>query len=183
MSGATFHVEQLDPGGHDFSVFDCGEPTYDEWLRVSAVQAISAGTCAVYALVRREPDAEARVVGYFAISPTQVVRDDLPGSLRRGAPRAVPAWLLAKLALDRELQGDPEGRWGSRLLVAALQMIVSVADAGGGKVIVVDADNEGLLDFYARHDFLPAGVGEHGEEGLRLFMKVSTARRALAPAG
>jgi hypothetical protein len=54
---------------------------------------------------------------------------------------------------------------------------VNVADAGGGKVIVVEADNEGLMGFYLRNGF--KGTGVDGD--LALFMKVSSARVALKP--
>ncbi len=89
-----------------------------------------------------------RVVGYYAINPTQVVRDDVPRSLARGWPQTVPAWKLGKLAVHVDLRADKDAQWGRQLLRDALETIVRVADAGGGKVIVVDADNPGLLDFY-----------------------------------
>ncbi len=179
MNEAALNVEQLAPGIYDLGAFDCGDEKYNHWLRESAVAAISAGTCAVYVLVQRGPNDQPGAMGYFAISPTQVVRHELPRSLQRGAPRVVPGWLLAKLALSTELQGDRESKWGSRLLVAALDVMVSVADSGGGKIIVVDAEHAGLLDFYARHDFIPTGRGHLDEADLRLFMKVFTARTAL----
>ena len=42
-----------------------------------------------------------------------------------------------------------------------------VADAGGGKVIVVDADNDGLVGFYRRAGVKPTGA----EDDLALYMK------------
>ena len=48
-------------------------------------------------------------------------------------------------------------------------------DAGGGNVIVVDADNQGLLGFYTRHGFKSTGID--GDPAL--YMKVSTARKTL----
>jgi len=39
---------------------------------------------------------------------------------------------------------------GAANFCAALQTIIRVADAGGGKVIVVNADNPGLRGFYTR---------------------------------
>jgi hypothetical protein len=37
---------------------------------------------------------DSRVVGYYAINPTEVVREELPRPLPRGGPRTVPAWKL-----------------------------------------------------------------------------------------
>lgn len=175
MTDATYYISKLAPGLYDLGAFDCGEGSYNDWLANSALGAISAGTCAVYVLVRDNSDSLS-VMGYFSIGPTQVVRDDLPEKLRRGSPQAVPGWLLGKLALHVDLQG--KDAWGSRLLVAALEKIVEVADAGGGKVIVADADNAGLLDFYRRHDFTSVEP-DQVDDNLRLFMKVSTARKAI----
>ena len=84
------------------------------------------------------------------------------------------AWSRS-LAVHVDLRADQDAQWRRQLLRDALETIVSVADAGGGKVIVVDADNEGLLAFYLRNGFKTTGtVGD-----LALYMKVSTARAAL----
>src|SRR5665647_1734143 len=48
--------------------------------------------CAVYSLARH-----------------RLVRDELPKSVGRGSPSEVPAVLLARLALDRSLQGQGQG--------------------------------------------------------------------------
>ena len=115
------------------------------------------------------------MVGYYAINPTQVVREDVPKSLSRGWPQTVPAWKLGKLAVHVDLRADKDAQWGRQLLRDALETIVRVADAGGGKVIVVDADNQGLLGFYTRNGF--KSTGRDGD--LSLYLKVSTARAAL----
>lgn len=48
-------------------------------------------------------------LGYFAITPTQVASDDLPSRLR-GAGRIQGGYLLARLALHRDLRGGDLGR-------------------------------------------------------------------------
>ncbi len=134
----------------------------------------------VYLLVERgAPAGEAapgRVVGYFAICPTLVVRDDAPRQLRRGMLRAAPGWLLAKLALDRSLRGDKQHHWGRQLLREPLLIIVTAADVGGGQIIVVDPDNPRLVDWYAANGFLATGGPSR-----RMYMKVATARAHLQP--
>lgn len=115
-----------------------------------------------------------RVVGYYAIAPTGIGRATLPRSATGHSPDPVPGFLLAKLALDRTLQGDPDHKWGTQLVVDALRRILAAAHHSGGRVIVVDADNERLVPFYTAHSFLPARSNP-----LRLYMKVATARRLL----
>lgn len=172
MTPHHYRVVRLDPG-YDLSQFDCGAPLYNEWLNRHAADSVHAGVSAVYLLV--DDDEPPRVVGYYAISPSQVIRDDVPHSMARGWPRAVPAWKLGKLAVHVDLRADTEAQWGRQLLRHALETIVRIADAGGGKVIVVDADNAGLLDFYRRNGF--RSTGKDGD--LSLYLKVSTARTAL----
>ena len=136
---------------------------------------MQAGVAAVYLLIGTEGD-HSRVVGYYAIHPTQVVRDNVPKSIARGWPHSVPAWKLGKLAVHVDLREDTQAEWGRQLLRHALETIVRVAEAGGGKVIVVDADNPGLVGFYVRNGFKTTGIA--GD--LSLYLKVSTARKALA---
>lgn len=175
MTPPTYRVAKLAPR-FDLRTFDCAEPAYNEWLTEHAAKAVAAGSSMVYLLLERvRRGGEERVVGYFAICPTMVVRDDMPKPLQHGVLRAAPAWLLAKLALDASLRGDKEERWGSQLLREALETIVHGVDVGGGQIIVVDADNPGLVGWYSRHGFKSTG-----HDDLRLYMKVATARKYLA---
>jgi predicted GNAT family N-acyltransferase len=171
----AYRVVKLAPG-YDLTAFECGEPSYNDWLIRHAAASVSAGVCAVYLLLETTAQAS-RVVGYYAINPTQVVREELPRSLARGGPQTVPAWKLGKLAIHIDLRADKPAQWGRQLLRDALETIVRVADAGGGKVIVVDTDHPGLLDFYTRNGFKPTGI----ENDLTLYLKVSTARATLKP--
>lgn len=174
---ATYSFLRMGPDfpALDLTTFDCGVDAYNQWLTRSAAGAVKAGTAAVHLLVQDGTDkGTLRVMGYVAIAPTAVVRDDLPGSVARGMPTMIPGYLLAKMALDSSLRGNREARWGTQLLVEALRRIVDAATVSGGRVVVVDADNEGLLAFYRGHSFLPTGV-----DPLRLYMKVATARAVL----
>jgi len=158
----------------DLTAFDCGHEEYNRWLIHHAATAVRSGTAGVYLLVEATADGQ-RVVGYHAIAPTSVVRQELPRAAVGGSPDPVPAFLIARLALDRSHQGDKTARWGTQLIVDALRRILAAASVSGGRVIVVDADNAELMPFYRAHDFLPTQA-----DHLRLYMKVSTARKALA---
>jgi ribosomal protein S18 acetylase RimI-like enzyme len=95
--------------------------------------------------------------------------------MARGWPASVPAWKLAKLAVHLDLRAQAQSEWGRQLLRHALETIVSVSEAGGGKVIVADADTTGLMRFYTRNGFTSTGI----DGDLSLYLKVSTARKAL----
>lgn len=179
MSEPTYRVARL-AAEHDLTAFDCGEPTYNDWLARHASTSVHAGVCAVYLLLEHQAtgtDHPPRVVGYYAINPTQVVREEVPTSMARGWPQTVPAWKLGKLAVHVDLRADQDAQWGRQLLRDALETIVRIAEAGGGKVIVLDADHPGLLGFYTRNGFKTTGI----EDDLTLYMKVSTARAAINP--
>lgn len=175
MSAPSYRLAKL-AAGYDLAAFDCGDPKYNLWLTEHAMRSMAAGASMVYVLLESGTETAEKVVGYFAICPTLVVRDDMPQTLRRGVMRSAPGWLLAKLALDRSLRGDKTRQWGWQLLREALETIAAASDLAGGQVIVVDADNDGLVDWYAKHGFIPTG-----KSSLRLYMKVATAKKYLDP--
>ena len=160
----TYRVEPL--GDHHLSAFNCGNTELDEWLHRHARPATGQGT-RTYVLV----DREGLVVGFFALAPHLLVRDDAPPRLARGAPRQIPAILLVKLALDASVQGRG---LGGDLLVQALDTILTAARRAGGRVVLVDAIDDEARSFYEHHDFQPLPGRPR-----RLVMKLSTAAKAL----
>lgn len=145
--------------------FQCGVPDLDDWLQRHAMQASGHGT-RTYVLVEQDD-----VVGYFAISPHFLQRDDAPRNIGRGSPQQIPAILLGKLALDESLQGQG---LGTELLIFALRTIIQAARVAGGRLVVVDAIDEAARRFYEHHDFQKLPGNER-----RLVLKLSTAARAL----
>jgi GNAT superfamily N-acetyltransferase len=160
----TFRVEPLDE--HEVESFQSGVEELDQWLIQHARTAAGQGT-RTYVLVH----ADASVVGYFAITPHLLRRDEAPSRIARGAPREIPAILLAKLALDRSQHGSG---LGSELLVSAIATIVEAARRAGGPLIVVDAISDQARRFYEHHDFQPLPGNDR-----RLVMKLSTAAKAI----
>ena len=152
---------------HDLAPFTSGNSELDRWLRDQAHQATAQGTRTY--VVLDEHDA---VVGYFAIVPHVVDRGDARKRVGRGAPRQIPAILLAKLALSEHLHGQG---LGAELLVRALGTIIDAARVAGGKLVVVDAIDAQAAAFYLHHDFEPLP-----DRPDRLVMKLSTATRRTA---
>lgn len=69
------------------------------------------------------------------------------------------------------------GSIGAEVLVRALGTIVVAARQSGGRVVVIDAIDDGATALYEHHDFAPVPGHEQ-----RLVMKPSTAARALGVA-
>lgn len=156
---------------HTTSEFDCGHESLNRWLADQALRAERAGVSATTVWT---PAGEQRVIAYYSITPTVLRRDELPSRAMAGGYTSVPGFLLGRLALDRELHGQGHG---SQLLIDAIERIVSAADEGGGRVIVVDAIDEAAGMFYEHHDFTPI------TETNRLVMKIATARNAVPATG
>jgi GNAT superfamily N-acetyltransferase len=153
--------------GHDLDAFACGRSDLDEWLTRHARGATRQGT-RTYLLIE---EATGALAGYFALAPHLVEREQTPRGVGRGAPRCIPAILLAKLALHERLQGQG---LGAELLVHALTTILAAARAAGGRIVVVDAIDDDAASFYRAHDFQPSPTNPH-----RLVLKLSTVARAL----
>ena len=112
-----------------------------------------------------------RVVAYFSLCPHEIHRETIPIPLGRGLPRVIPAILLARFALDRNLHGQG---FGKQLLIDALSRAVNAINAAGGRLIVVDALHERAAAFYSHHGFIALP-----HTPLRLVMKSSAAAASL----
>jgi GNAT superfamily N-acetyltransferase len=152
---------------HDLDAFTCGHPSLNTWLREHAHRATRQGT-RTYLLI---DDGTETVVGYFAIAPHLVERDETPRQMGQGAPQRIPAILLAKLAVHERLHGQG---LGSELLIHALTTIVTAARSAGGRLVVVDAIDDNAAGFYRAHDFEPQPNDPH-----RLILKLNTIAKAL----
>ena len=154
---------------HQLDGFDCGVDDLNRWLVDSAWQADRKDTARTYVWTQR---GQSRVMAYFAITPTQVNRiEDGISKTACGQLDRVPAFLIAKLALEQSIAGVGNGR---HLALDAITRVVGVSQLGGGRLIVVDAIDEGAAEFYRKIDFIPVA-----NTPLRLYMKIATARAAL----
>ena len=159
---------------YNLSEFGCSDEFYNSWLRHHAATSVRSGVCAVYLLVERTGHRE-RVVGCFAINPTQVASADFPAHHARGWPRSVPAWKIGKLDVHVDLPADADAQWGRHLLRAVIETVLRACDVGGGKVIVVDPDAPALARCYLANGFRSCEVHERSA----CYLKVSTARALL----
>lgn len=161
-----FGVEPL-RARHETTAFTCGNQELDRWLAESALGVAGHGT-RTYVVAEERSN---RIVGCFAIAPHLLRSLDPPPRVARGAPRLIPAILLAKLALHKDLHGRG---LGAELLIRALEVIVAAARRAGGRLVVVDAIDEPARNLYRHHGFDPLPSRDD-----RLILKLSTAARSL----
>jgi ribosomal protein S18 acetylase RimI-like enzyme len=152
---------------HNLDGFDCGIESLNRWLVQSARRVDADGITRVY--VWTAPGSPI-VMAYHAVMPTAVARQELTSAQSKGS-HPVPGFLLAKMALHNDLHGQG---LGGELLLDALTRIVEASDRGGGRVIVVDAINESVVDFYRHYGFKPVKNVDQ-----RLVMPVADARKNL----
>jgi GNAT superfamily N-acetyltransferase len=152
---------------HELDRFDSGYPELDHWLQASAGHAQAMRTAKTF--VWHEGDGV--VVAYFSLAAHLVVRDTLPRRVGRGSPDAIPAILLARLALDRKLQGQG---LGGELLWDALSRAVAASEIAAARLVVVDAIDAAASRFYAHYGFV-----EVPDDPYRLVQKLSDVGAAL----
>lgn len=157
----------LDEEYHQLDAFDCGVASLNEWLVRHAIRFKNSETAMTYVWTRH---GEPSVLAYYSVTPHVVSRDEVSRSLTGGVSQ-IPAYLLARLALDRSLHGQG---LGGDLLRDALTTIVEAADRASGRLIVVDAIDDHAAKFYQKYDFQPVK-----DNPRRLVIKVATVRAAL----
>lgn len=162
----TFVSETL-ADHHLLQTFSSGNPVLDTWLQRHARHAQSMRTARTF--VWHAGDRV--VVAYFSLAAHLVVRAELPPRIGRGSPEAIPAVLLARLALHRSLHGQG---LGGELLVDALSRAVQASDVAAARLVVVDAIDDAAASFYEHHGFLAVPGNPH-----RLVQKVSDIAAAL----
>jgi GNAT superfamily N-acetyltransferase len=142
-----------EPLGQDHSLggFDCGVDSLNTWLPKHGRAAAASGSARTYVIEDAE---QGRVVGYHALCAASVSRRKATPRASRGMPRhPIPAVLLARLAVDRSVQGNGLGTF---LLRDAMARTLAAAAELGIRVMLVHALNEVARDFYMHHAFEPS---------------------------
>jgi ribosomal protein S18 acetylase RimI-like enzyme len=146
---------RIEPLGanHDRPSFSCGVEPLDRYFHHQVGQDMRRGLASCFVAVQL-PDVA--ICGYYTLSATSVMLDDLPPALAKKLPRypRIPATLLGRLAVDHRFRGRGMGEF---LLYDAMAQTghTSIATA----MLVVDAKDDTAAAFYRRYDFLPFGPG------------------------
>ncbi|HEY3013680.1 MAG TPA: GNAT family N-acetyltransferase [Nocardioides sp.] len=137
----------LDADRQALDTLDSGEPDLDRWLREHAAGAEARRVARTFVWCREDGD---DVVGYYSLTGHRLIRDQLPRSVGHGSPAEVPAVLLARLALHRDLHGQG---LGGVLLWDALSRVVAATRLVAARFVVVDALHDRAAGFYEHHGF------------------------------
>lgn len=139
----TWREEAIDKS-HDRASFDCGEAALNEFLAKYARKSHELGGAKTFVAVS-EADGRS-VFGYYSLSPASIEYDRTPAVVKRGLARHdVPAFRLARLAVDRRMQGKG---LGGQLLLLAGSRCLRAASQVGGVAMLIDAKNETVAGWY-----------------------------------
>ena len=152
---------------HDRADFSCGAAELDRYLREHASQDIKHDVARVFVAVRPETTT---VCGYYSLSATSFLRDELPVEQARKLPRyPVPAVLLGRLAVDRDYQGAGLGEF---LLMDAVYRTLLATQVMAVHAMVVEAKDAAAAKFYRKYGFL-----DFPNNTQRLFLPMATIRQ------
>ena len=111
-------------------------------------------------------DPDQRVVAHYTLAAHVIERRRLSRKLGRGMPRQLPAVLLARLALSRDIQGKG---LGGAVLAEAIGRVVGVTTQLDARYLVVDALHVGAAEFYQHYGFIPVP----DQHSIRLVMRIT----------
>jgi GNAT superfamily N-acetyltransferase len=159
---------------HDRKSFDCGAADLNDYLARYARQNHESGGAKTFVAVSSaEP---ARILGFYSISPGSIEFARVPASVTRKLGRyEVPVFRLARLAVDRSVQGQGIG---GDLLLAAGERALAVAAEVGGVALTIDAKDENAARWYGRFGALPLL-----DDPLKLILPLSVIADAIKMAG
>lgn len=133
---------------HQLDDFCSGEPSLDNWLKRRARANQASGASRTFVTCEGN-----RVIGYYALASGAIVVESAVGRFKRNMPDPIPVAILARLAVDRTLQGRGVGR---ALFRDAARRVAYAADTIGIRGIVVHAISEEAKRFYLALGFAPS---------------------------
>jgi ribosomal protein S18 acetylase RimI-like enzyme len=163
----AFVIESL--GAHDRSIFACGTPPLDRYLREQASQDVKRLMASCFVAVEVATN---RIAGYYTLAATSVHAGDLPPEVLNRLPRypVLPAALIGRLAVDQRFHR--KGLGGSLLADAAHRVFKGDVTAFA---LVVEAKDEDAVGFYRRYGFQPFASRPRS-----LYMPLATAKKGSA---
>jgi GNAT superfamily N-acetyltransferase len=134
---------------HLLEDFECGKEDLNRFLKRQAWNSQQANGAQTYVLAQG-----LRVMGYYSLAAGAIRRDEATERVKKGLARhPVPVVLLARLAVDRSLQGQGVG---AALLKNALLRTAKAADTIGARALLVHAKDDNAKAFYEHFTFEPS---------------------------
>ena len=156
-------------GADDYSDFQCGEFSLDQWIRARAVRNEQGGASRTFVSLDLEAN---RVAGYYCLSASALKSEDAAGALKRNMPNPIPVILVGRLAVDQRYKG---AGLGASLLQDAVLKSLEASRLIGARAILVHALSEPAQRFYEHFGFALVPGSER-----TLYLLISDAERTLS---
>jgi GNAT superfamily N-acetyltransferase len=144
---------ELNKSVYERSLFDCGEPELNRFIRLFAAKHMKAGISTTMLLPYSVPlsDGKYPVRAFYTIAPGSISRKKLPAELAaKLLYYPVPVYLLAQMAVDLKYRGMGLGKI---TLIRALEHIWAVNSHMRAYAVVVDCLNRQVEQFYLKYGF------------------------------
>ena len=169
----AWHEEPIDKS-RDRQAFDCGEAALNEFLQHHARKSHELGGAKTFLAI--DDAGNKAILGFYSLSPASIEYARTPEIVRRRLARYdVPGFRLARLAVDRKVQG--QGLGGQLLLAAGGRCLLASAEVGG-VALLIDAKNQKVAAWYAGYGAVPLA-----DAPLTLLLPLTTIAAALKAAG
>lgn len=134
---------------HILESFDCGKEELNDFITRRAWNNQQANSAQTYVLAQ-----DLMVSGYYSLAAGAVTHEAATDRVKKGLARhPIPVILLARLAVDRSMQGRGVG---PALLKDALLRAAGAADTIGARAVLVHAKDNTAKGFYEHFDFEPS---------------------------
>lgn len=153
---------------HEVREFRCGEQKLEDWLRRNARKNTLCGYGRTFVAVK--PGCP-RVWAFFTLAASHVEATTVSAP---DAPKMVSVVRLGRLAVQDGIQNIGIGRM---IMGKALEYAAEAAERIGIHAMVVDAKNDGLIEFYRKQGFVSV-IGEPRTMYLPLALVVAANRIA-----
>ncbi len=126
--------------------FDCGQEPLNQFLQRFALVSQKANSAQTYVCLTNN-----RVVGFYSLAVGSAAPETVPSRVMKGIARhPVPVMILARLAVDKDHQGQ---KLGKALLKDALLRTAQAADIAGIRCLLVHAKDDAARAWYEHWEF------------------------------
>lgn len=138
----------------------------NQFLSRFALKHAKLGLSHTWVLAAAEQNVPAPISAYYTLASATVAGTSLP--TQKSLPRyPIPVVLLARLAIDKDFQGQ---QLGSKTLISALRKAYELTSTGLPAIgVILDVLDEDALGFYRHFDFFEP----FADDPMRLFVGMS----------
>lgn len=161
----------LDKSVHNRPAFDCGKTSLNHFLAKQAAKHMQLGISATHVLpaAGKTTNGLKPVASYYTLCMGQINRTSIPNT-NKFPHYPIPVILLARLAVDRQIQGQG---YGDITLIKVIRHAAAISNTIPAYALVLDVKDDETMRFYQRYpDFNPLTDNPY-----RLFLPMKIAKK------